>query len=180
MTKKEVAQIIYILKEYYPRDFESTDLETRVTAWHLILQEYDYTLVQNAVVAFVSNDTEGFMPTVGQIIEKIKKMTNTKNEMTEVEAWAMVYKAICNSAYNSAEEFDKLPDTVKRAVGNPDVLKSWAMLSLDEVNTVIQSNFMRSYKSATIQKKEYDALPTATKDFTRQLADKMSIGLLTD
>ena len=180
MNKKETAQILAILREYYPRDFVSTDLQTKVEAWYLILKDYDYILTQNAVLAFVTSDTEGFMPTLGQIIEKIKSLSNPKGDMTEVEAWALVYKAICNSAYNSVEEFDKLPDTVKRAVGNPDVLKSWAMLSLDEVNTVIQSNFMRSYKSATIQKKEYDALPTATKDFTRQLAEKMSIGLLTD
>lgn len=180
MNKKETAQILAILKEYYPRDFVSTDLQTKVEAWYLILKDYDYTLTQNAVLAFVTSDTEGFMPTVGQIIEKIKSLSNPKGDMTEVEAWALVYKAICNSAYNSIEEFEKLPDVVKRAVGNADVLKSWSMLSLDEVNTVIQSNFMRSYKSSHTQQKQIDALPNSTKQYVNQLADKMSIGLLTD
>ena len=120
------------------------------------------------------------MPTVGQIIEKIKSLSNPKGDMTEVEAWALVYKAICNSAYNSIEEFEKLPNVVKRAVGNADVLKSWSMLSLDEVNTVIQSNFMRSYKSSNTQQKQIDALPNSTKQYVNQLTDKMSIGLLTD
>lgn len=180
MTKKETAQIIYILKEYYPRDFESTDLETKVTAWHLVLADYDYKLVQNAVVAFVSNDTKGFMPSVGQLVEKIKQLANPEIEMTEAEAWGKVYKAICNSAYNSVSEFGKLPEPIKRAIGSPEVLKSWSQVNIEEVNTVIQSNFMRSYKNATTQQKEYEALPSATKDFTKQLANKMSMGLLTE
>lgn len=180
MTKKEVAQIIYILKEYYPRDLESTNLETKVEAWYLILKDYDYKLVQNAVVAFVSSDTKGFMPSVGQLVEKIKQLANPEIEMTEAEAWGKVYKAICNSAYNSVSEFEKLPEPIKRAIGSPEVLKSWSQVNIDEVNTVIQSNFMRSYKNATTQQKEYEALPSATKDFTKQLADKMSMGLLTE
>lgn len=180
MNKKETAQILAILREYYPRDFVSTDLQTKVEAWYLILKDYDYTLTQNAVLAFVTSDTEGFMPTLGQIIAKIKSLSNPKGDMTEVEAWALVYKAICNSAYNSVEEFEKLPDVVKRAVGNADVLKSWSMLNTDEVNTVIQSNFMRSYKSSNFQQKEIDVLPSSTKQYVNQLADKMNVGLLTD
>lgn len=180
MNKKETAQILAILREYYPRDFVSTDLQTKVEAWYLILKDYDYILTQNAVLAFVTSDTEGFMPTLGQIIAKIKSLSNPKGDMTEVEAWALVYKAICNSAYNSVEEFEKLPDVVKRAVGNADVLKSWSMLNTDEVNTVIQSNFMRSYKSSNFQQKEIDVLPNSTKQYVNQLADKMNVGLLTD
>lgn len=180
MNKKETAQILAILREYYPRDFVSTDLQTKVEAWYLILKDYDYTLTQNAVLAFVTSDTEGFMPTLGQIIAKIKSLSNPKGDMTEVEAWALVYKAICNSAYSSVEEFEKLPDVVKRAVGNADVLKSWSMLNTDEVNTVIQSNFMRSYKSSNFHQKEIDVLPNSTKQYVNQLADKMNVGLLTD
>jgi hypothetical protein len=48
MNKKETAQILAILREYYPRDFVSTDLQTKVEAWYLILKDYDYTLTQNA------------------------------------------------------------------------------------------------------------------------------------
>lgn len=180
MTKKETAQILAILKEYYPRDFTSTDLQTKVEAWYLVLKDYEYVVAQNAVIAFVTSDLQGFMPSVGQIIDKIKQISSPEKELTEAEAWAKVYKAICNSAYNSKEEFAKLPDAIQRAVGNPDVLKSWSLLTVDEVNTVIQSNFMRSYKSANTQQKQYDALPNATKDFTKQLSEKFNMGLLSD
>ena len=177
MSKKEVAQLLAVLKEYFPRDFVSTDLITKVEAWYMILKDYDYTLMQNAMLSFVSADTNGFMPTIGQLIEKAKKITGS-NELTENEAWDMVYKAICNSAYNSAQEFEKLPSSVKRAVGSHEMLKSWSQLDTDEVQTVIQSNFMRSYKSASKQEKEHEMLPENVKKFTLELANKMDMKYL--
>lgn len=177
MNKKEVAQILAILKEYYPKDFVSTDLQTKVEAWHLILQDYDFKLTQSAVVSFVSSDINGFMPSVGQIVDKINKLT-AKKQLTENEAWDMIYKAICNSAYNSVEEFNKLPLEIQRAIGSPNMLKSWAMVDLDEVNTVIQSNVMRSFKTAQKQQKEYDALPQNIKEYTQTLANNFDMKLL--
>lgn len=177
MNKKEVAQILAILKEYYPKDFVSTDLQTKVEAWHLILQDYDFKLTQSAVVSFVSSDINGFMPSVGQIVDKINKLT-AKKQLTENEAWDMIYKAICNSAYNSVEEFNKLPLEIQRAIGSPNMLKSWAMVDLDEVNTVIQSNVMRSFKTAQKQQKEYDALPQNIKKYTQTLANNFDMKLL--
>lgn len=177
MNKKEVAQILAILKEYYPKDFVSTDLQTKVEAWHLILQDYDYKLTQSAVVSFVSSDLNGFMPSVGQIVDKINKLTS-KKQLTENEAWDMIYKAICNSAYNSVEEFNKLPLEIQRAIGSPNMLKSWAMVDLNEVNTVIQSNVMRSFKTAQKQQKEYDALPQNIKEYTQTLANNFDMKLL--
>lgn len=177
MNKREVAQILAILKEYYPRDFVNSDLQTKVEAWYLILQDYDYKLTQNAVISFVSSDLNGFMPSVGQIVDKINKLTN-KNQLTENEAWDLVYKALGNSTYNSVQEFDKLPKEVQRSVGSPDMLRSWSQLELDEIQTVIQSNFMRSFKTASKQIKEYDLLPENVKKFTLDLANKMDMKLL--
>ena len=90
----------------------------------------------------------------------------------------MVYKAICNSAYNSVEEFNKLPIEIQRAIGSADMLKSWSQLDIEQVQTVIQSNVMRSYKVASKQKKEYDVLPENVKKFTLELSNKKDLKLL--
>ena len=90
----------------------------------------------------------------------------------------MVYKAICNSAYNSVEEFNKLPVEIQRAVGSAEMLKAWSLLDIEQVQTVIQSNVMRSYKVASKQKKEYDVLPENVKKFTLELMDKKDLKLL--
>ena len=90
----------------------------------------------------------------------------------------MVYKAICNSAYNSVEEFNKLPVEIQRAVGSAEMLKAWSLLDIEQVQTVIQSNVMRSYKVASKQKKEYEVLPENVKKFTLELASKKDLKLL--
>ena len=73
-------------------------------------------------------------------------------EMSAQEAWALVYKAICNSAYNSAHEFDKLPELVKKAVGSADNLRNHAIDS-DFNLGVAQSNFIKAYNTILERKK---------------------------
>ena len=82
MTKAETAKLIAMLKEYYPRDYESTDIVSRVNAWHVILQDYDYKEATAALLAFVATDLKGFAPTVGQIIDKMQFIKSV-NELTE-------------------------------------------------------------------------------------------------
>lgn len=159
MTKKETAQILFLLKEYYPNSFESSDIENRVKAWYLVLHDQDYQLIQAAVIAFVSNDTKGFMPSIGQLKEKAHTLS-VGEEMTELEAWGLVQKALRNSAYGSREEFAKLPAVVQRAVGDPRQLQEWAIMDADEVMTVVASNFQRSYRVAVKREKEYQTLPS--------------------
>lgn len=165
MNLKETAQIVSTLKEYYPKDFESTDIKSRVNAWHLILKDYDYGQVQNGVIAFVAEDKKGFAPCVGQIVDKIMTTSNidNKDSMSEMEAWDFVQKALKNSAYNSECEYDKLPDIIKKIVGSPHMLKSWSICSISEINTVIQSNFMRSFKEERAKRAGYKVLPNSVK-----------------
>lgn len=174
MNKKETAQILAILKEYYPREFVNTDMVAKVEAWYMILKDYDYVIMQNAVMSYVTTDTKGFMPVIGQLIEKVNTISG-KKEMTEQEAWQLVYKALCNSAYNSVEEFNKLPPVVQRAVGSAEMLKNWSQLDIDEVQTVIQSNVMRSFKTANKQEKEVESLPKSVKEVVEQLANSKNI-----
>lgn len=164
MTKQETAKLIAMLKEYYPRDYESTDIVSRVNAWHMILKDYDYKEATAALLAFVSTDTKGFSPTVGQLIDKMQWMRGS-DELTEGEAWTLVSRATRNGAYRSVEEFERLPEQVQRVVGNPAMLKAWSQLPTEEVETVIQSNFMRSYRARVKIDKEFEAIPMNVKTY---------------
>ena len=44
-------------------------------------------------------------------------------------------------------------------VGNPAMLKSWAMSNGDELQTVVASNFQRAYRARAVEVTEYLALP---------------------
>ena len=165
MTREETAKIIAIIKEYYPRDIEATNLKSRIEAWFLALKDYDYKEIQMSVIAFATQDTKGFAPSVGQIVDKLIQLRGGLNDLTEMEAWHLVQKAVSNSGYNSVQEFEKLPELIKKIVGSPNVLKEWALTDISELNTVIQSNFMRSYKAKVIKAQEYKALPNNIKIF---------------
>ena len=71
-----------------------------------------------------------------------------------MEAWSLVSKALRNGYYGAAEEFNNLPPLVQKAVGSPDNLRNWSQTDVKAIETVIQSNFMRSY--VAIVKREYE------------------------
>ena len=174
MTKNDVAELIMILKEYYPRDVESTNIETKVSAWHLLLRDYEKNIILNVALAFVSTDTKGFMPTPGQIINKISVIRKSDNDMTEMEAWGYISKAIRNSIYNSKEEYYNLPEILQKCV-TPELLRDWAMVEGDDVQTVIQSNFLRTFRVKRENIKEFEALPKSVQKFSLALAEKMAL-----
>ena len=165
MTREDTIKILSVLRGAYPafyRDITKQEAESTIALWESMFDEEPYELVAAAVKAFISGDGKGFPPAIGQIKERIRLIT-TPEEMTEQEAWALVSKALRNSTYGSEEEFAKLPPEVKSVVHDPGQLKQWAMSPADEVETVIASNFMRSFRAKQKATKEYLALPTEVK-----------------
>ena len=165
MTREDTIKILSVLRGAYPafyRDITKQEAESTIALWESMFDEEPYELVAAAVKAFISGDGKGFPPAIGQIKERIRLIT-TPEEMTEQEAWALVSKALRNSTYGSEEEFAKLPPEVKSVVHDPGQLKQWAMSPADEVETVIASNFMRSFRVKQKTTKEYLALPTEVK-----------------
>ena len=123
-----------------------------------MLADYPYQQVQMALKAYIVTDTSGFAPRIGQIIDKIQ-MINSPAELNEMEAWSLVSKALRNGNYKSREEFEKLPDLVKEAVGSPENLHNWAQSDIKSVESVIQSNFIKSYRLVVSRQKEIQKLP---------------------
>ena len=83
--------------------------------------------------------------------------------MTGQEAWTLVYKAVCNSAYESRAEFDRLPEDVRRVVESPNMLREWAMMDAGEVQTVVASNFQRAYTARVAKDRKYAAITADVK-----------------
>lgn len=165
MNREETIKVLAVLRGAYPafyRDITKQEAESTISLWGSMFDEEPYELVGAAVKAFISGDSKGFPPAIGQIKELIRKITQPE-EMTEQEAWVYVSKALRNSTYGSEEEFAKLPKEVQAVVHDPGQLRQWAMSPADEVETVIASNFMRSFRAKQKATKEYQALPTEVK-----------------
>lgn len=172
MTREETLAIMGVLKAAYPnyyRDMKRSEAESVVALWEEMFREDDPQVVALAVKAHIANDKKGFPPHIGAIKDAIVKIT-TPEEMTEQEAWALVAKACRNGTYGAQKEFDALPPVVQRLVGSPNQLKEWATMDSHELQTVVASNFQRSYRARAAHEREYLALPGDVRQAMESLA----------
>lgn len=180
MTREETIKVLAVLKAAYPafyRGMKADELNGIVNLWASQFEGDDYKTVGAAVQAHIATDTKGYPPHIGAIKEAIRKITQP-DEMSEMEAWGYVASALRNSGYNSVAEFDKLPPVVQRIVGSPSQLREWAMMDSDTVQSVVQSNFMRSYRVRAQSEREYLALPESVRELMAQLAGSMAMPAL--
>lgn len=167
MTVKEARKLIAVFMVTYP-NYKPIDTELAATVWADATEEYTYEQINMAFKVYMQTNKSGFAPAPGQLIEKIHEITQPQ-ELNEMEAWALVYKAMCNSSYNSVEEFAKLPPLVQKAVGLPSNLREWALtenLNLE----VVSSNFMRNYNAVVAREREFAKMPSEVKTIIQNIA----------
>lgn len=170
MTKTETVQLMAIIRQVYPRYYDKMspdELKTTVKLWNEMFIEDDGMQVFAAVKAFIATDTEGFPPSIGQIKSRLVRL-KAPDMPDEANAWRQVWRAVQNSGYHAAEEFEKLHPIVRRVVGSPEMLKAWSQLSPDEVQTVVASNFQRAYRGRAADAAERLALPQEIRQYLEQ------------
>lgn len=169
MTREETVKIIRIMSDCYP-NYKPNNLSETVDVWQMMLDEYSYNQVSIALKAYVVSDTSGFAPSVGEIVAKIQ-LVSQPQELDGMAAWGLVSKALRNGTYGAVEEFNKLPPLVRQAVGMPDNLKNWATSDYQTIETVIQSNFLRTYETAVKRETEISRMP----DNIKSLIEKTNV-----
>lgn len=165
MTFEQTRAILKILKTNYPQSFKNWTKEQSIdflNLWAEAFKDEPAQIVVAAVKAIIYSDTREFAPNIGQVKNKIFELTNDST-MSEHEAWGLVFNALSNSGYHAKEEFEKLPPVIQRIVGGPSQLKEWCMMDTQTLNSVVSSNFMRSYRSRAKYEQEYQALPNEIK-----------------
>lgn len=171
MTRSETLILMSTLRAAYPMYYAKQSIEdakAAVNLWQMMFNDDDAQLVAAAVKAFIATDTKGFPPVVGQIKAKfdmIMREAYGGGELTPMEAWSKVQKAIRNSAWHAQEEFDKLPDTIRAVIGGPSALRDYAMMDSETVNSVVASNFQRSFTARRDHVTEMRMLPADVKEF---------------
>ena len=168
MTRDEVIKLLVVIQAAYP-NYKQQEKTAAVDIWYMMLKDYECSVVEAALKMYIATDTSGFAPAIGQIIDKIKSVTSP-NELNGMEAWSIVSKALRNGYYGAEQEFEKLPITVQKAVGSPDNLRNWAQSDSKSIETVIQSNFIRTYEAEVRRKNEAAKTPQDV----RALIDKIS------
>ena len=174
MNLKETAQVLAVLHAVYPQTVGQTDdaLRAKMNVWQEVFADDPASVVMAAAKAFIATDTRGFVPAPGQIKAQIEVMKN-QAEITEQEAWDIVMKALGNSAYNSQAEYAKLPEEIKHAVGSHNMLKSWASVNYNELQTIIASQFKNAYKAIVEKKKSLEKIPEKVKAIAAEEGKKL-------
>ena len=180
MTKEEIGKILAVVNVCYPyffRDMNADGKRAIIELWTRQFADYDYPVVNAALDAYIATDEQGKAPNVG-ILKSLIRKTLQPNEMTEQEAWGYVAKALRNSNYHAQEEFEKLPEQIQRVVGGASQLREWALMDSDTVQSVVASNFQRSYRARAKSDKEYLAIPSSVRNTIEQLTAGADIKLL--
>lgn len=173
ITTDEAKKILGAVVVSFP-SYKPTDMQMLLDMYKVMFKDYTYQEVMVGLQSYIATDTTGFAPSIGQIIDKIHKVTQPE-ELNPNEAWSLVYKALCNSTYNADKEFEKLPPLIQKTVGSPESLRSLASSS-DFNEEVEKSLFFRNYQ-ATIKRSQEDAkLPESLK---QALSMKGGLGIET-
>lgn len=177
MNRKETAQVLLVLRAAYPNFYKGMargELEQILDLWTDMFQDDDPQIVGGAVKAFIATDSKGFPPVIGVIKDKVRQISQPPM-MTEQEAWALVLNAIRDSGYRAQEEYNALPPLLRSLVGSPRQLRDWGMMDEDTVQSVVASNFMRSYRARAKHQQDFDALPGDVKKLALNVGDFFSL-----
>ena len=166
MTVNESAAIIAVLQACYPRYYRGLtkdEYKNMVILWTDLFADFDYQRVKAGVQAYLANDKNGFPPSPGQVIAMIRT-AETNNDIGGLEAWALVRKAVQNSYYHADEEYERLPEAVKKAVGSSANLRAMAMMDIATFESVEQSHFIRTYNAVVMRKNAVNSIPANVRD----------------
>lgn len=155
MTHEGVKKALFLLTTAYP-NYKPENMAGTIAVWESLLKEYPDDRALSAVRAYIVGNPSAFAPSIGQIVDL---MHAAPDEATELEAWGLVNRAIRNGTYGAEEEYNRLPEVIRLAVGSAGQIREWAKMDLDEVQTVAQSNFLRSYRAAVERQKKAERMP---------------------
>ena len=176
MEYEEVRKLLTLIQAEYPQSFSKMDerqMALKLEMWAKEFKDDNAMLVYSAARTLMGSARE-FAPNCGQIREKMRELVEVKT-LDEQQAWALVSKACSNGFYGYREEFKKLPPEVQRAVGRPEQLKEWAVMDVDTVQSVVASNFMRSYRTGVEREKEMARIPKDVQNLLREVSGKLQI-----
>lgn len=180
MTQKEAAKIVDVLMFNYPDTLRNNSEEALVTYienWHFFFKDDSYAEVLAAVQKIISSSQEHFAPNIGMIREQMRKNREPMGGLSEQEAWELVKRALRNGFYGYKEEFAKLPPTVQRCVGSENMIREWAAMESETLDSVVASNFMRSFRAIRQSAEEDARTPDAIREQLEAFRDKALLSI---
>lgn len=173
MNKQETVQVITLLAGNYDSiaKKDNTQKQLMINTWQECLGDLDYRLVLQAVKKTIIDSP--YPPTIHEIRKNAIDIISPKTT-TAIESWDECYKMICKGNYMTQEEFDSHSEICKKFLGSISQLKAYST-NIDFNMDVVRSNFLKQYEVLAKKDQEQKMLPQQMQDFTKQLAEKMSL-----
>lgn len=177
MNLKETAKIMAVIKSEYPsfggRDLTDADYDRKTALWREMFADDSYELVSAALKCFIAEDTKGFAPSIGQIKDIMVRLMDAGG-MDEDRAWELLRQAVSRSAYGAREEYDRLPEGLRRMC-SPGQLYEWSQMDSDVFNSVIGSHFRKSYRARRESQRRDALLPADVRRVLTVASDRMAL-----
>lgn len=161
MNKSQTLKLLATLKVAYPSFYQNAgtqELDDVVELWTAMFAEDDPQLVTAAAKAFIATDTKGYPPHIGAIKERMRFLT--KEDMpTPLEAWNGIWKTVAEHNGYVGDAFNALHPIVRAIIGSVSTLRKWREMPSETLESVISSNFQKSYRERVKEKQDYEALP---------------------
>lgn len=197
MNRDETALIMATLSAAYPsfyRNASEYDAQAALNLWATLFEDEPYKLVEAAVMQYIATDEKGYPPHLGAIKNSVYKLRTQDADMSEMEAWNIVKNAMRGASLSptsrrfiagvleektSAERnFEAMPIILQRIVGSSYQLAAWADVPSQDVETVVQSNFMRSYRARIQHERERMLMPSSVREMVQGLLDSAETAAL--
>ena len=162
MNQQEFSVIVKGIKANYPNMLQDDGAKD---VWFAMLSDLEYKRVSAALQAHMM--TSKYPPTIADLRED-----RTANDTSDLEAWAMVRKALRNGYYGAEEEYEKLPELVQKAVGAASNLRQWAQADSDMIET-IEAHFLKSFRSEQQRAKQAAQISPRVKMLLEEMNPKM-------
>ena len=175
MNMRETAELLAVIGNAYPALNRDRDPAANVRYWQTLFADDPAAEVNAAFLAWAAADEKGFPPTPGMLRAKLATLRNPQGDQSEQEAWALVRRALRNSLYGYEREYAALPETIRLVLGEARILQDWAMMDAETVDSVVASNFMRSYRARAVHVKELQALPAQAREVFGAVAEALRL-----
>ena len=170
-SEQEFGILVKAMKAVYAKpDFLPDDAAIEV--WYQMLRDLDYSTLAKAVQKHMM--TSPYTPTVADLRAAAAEFSAPPDcGIPALEAWSLVRRAIRNAIYHAEEEYAQLPVPVQKAIGSPGNLREWAQMDTETVESVQQSQFLRSYRATVQRERELAQLSPAMRSLLEGTAARM-------
>lgn len=161
MTQKDINTMMDLLVAAYGDKAFPIDNPKKMAKvsnlWSVMFAEDEPAEVAVAVKDCIA--TLQFPPKIADIKSRMAQ-NRLAGQMTEMEAWMMIRKAVEESDNHekARQVWESLPE-ILQSLCSPSQLRAWRSVADEQFETVVCSNVLRSYRALQSREAGYHALP---------------------